>query len=659
MNDMTTAPKLAAFSPDPEQREVIEGGPEERMLVVAGPGSGKTQVAAMRLVRLLRAGLQPAQILVLSFSRSAVATLTKRIAGLEIEDPSLLEDLRHLAIRTFDSWAFRVLRQGGASPAELLSRTHDANISAVTRQLEDPDGDVSARVTGIRHVIVDEFQDLPGVRAEMVAALLSRLDALAGAKVGFTVLGDPVQAIFRFACRHEGAPPPIDPWLPLRQRLGETLREVVLKNNHRATAELAKKAAILRKILSSDALDASRKLAGIREYLRQLPSSRDEKRIGSDWLGQLPDGSLAVLTRTNGEALQVWKMLVGKELEGPAVPVHLKLAGGVQTAPAWIAALLARYRHPTMTQLVFDKAYPSVVRSIGAQGVEAVGLPDIEVAWTRLLRASGAPDSSTTLELEPLRARLDWPDAFPDDQAAEAGRVFITTVHQSKGMEFDYVALLDEQEQRSNGTPEDPLEEAHVAFVALTRAALHVGRLPAKSIYNPLFKWNFEGGRSRQVQFGNMFDFQIGIAGDLDPVSFVNADVHKADKAVEDLQAQLLEGATKLRGRKVVLRKTDGPARDARYEVRLQEEGGNGEQDGLLIGRTTWQVTKDLLDFLWNRGYSLPWTLYNLRIDHVVTIGADAELPPSVPDPWRSSGFWLGISLIGTGDFKPKRRNGN
>ena len=114
--------RLAAFTPDPEQREVIDAGPQERLLVVAGPGSGKTQVAAMRLVRLLRSGLHPAQILVLSFSRSAVATLTKRISGLEIEDPSLLEDLRHLAIRTFDSWAFRMLRQGGASPAELLSQ---------------------------------------------------------------------------------------------------------------------------------------------------------------------------------------------------------------------------------------------------------------------------------------------------------------------------------------------------------------------------------------------------------------------------------------------------------------------------------------------------------------------------------------------------------
>ena len=92
-----------AFEANPEQRRVIDAGPHDWLLVVAGPGTGKTQVAAMRLVHLLRSGLQPAQILVLSFSRSAVATLTRRIASLRLADDGIVEDLRHLAIRTFDS----------------------------------------------------------------------------------------------------------------------------------------------------------------------------------------------------------------------------------------------------------------------------------------------------------------------------------------------------------------------------------------------------------------------------------------------------------------------------------------------------------------------------------------------------------------------------
>ena len=153
---MTNATGLVAdseFEPNPEQRAVIEAAIGEWLLVVAGPGTGKTQVAAMRLVHLIREGLQPAQILVLSFSRSAVATLTRRLAALRLADAGVVEDLRHLAIRTFDSWAFRILRQGGAAVSELLARQHDENIVAATAAFTDGTNTaISERLAGIRHV---------------------------------------------------------------------------------------------------------------------------------------------------------------------------------------------------------------------------------------------------------------------------------------------------------------------------------------------------------------------------------------------------------------------------------------------------------------------------------------------------------------------------
>jgi DNA helicase-2/ATP-dependent DNA helicase PcrA len=204
------------------QDSVVQSAPEDRLLVVAGPGTGKTQVAALRLLHLLRTGIQPAQILVLSFSRSAVRTLTKRLETLRPDEESMLEDLRHLAIRTFDSWAFRILRQSGATAAELLSHTHDENIGLVKTALEDSSDPATAgRLAHIRHVIVDEFQDLPGVRADMVIALLSRLNAPGRGPVGFTVLGDPIQAIYGFASRASGGSPAESPWVLLKQRFGK------------------------------------------------------------------------------------------------------------------------------------------------------------------------------------------------------------------------------------------------------------------------------------------------------------------------------------------------------------------------------------------------------------------------------------------------------
>jgi DNA helicase II / ATP-dependent DNA helicase PcrA len=660
MNDRLQVPNSGQpLVPNPEQGAVIEAGADEWLLVVAGPGTGKTQVAAMRLVHLLELGLQPAQILVLSFSRSAVATLSKRLATLRVNDPGVMEELRHLAIRTFDSWAFRMLRQGGEVVTDLLSRSHEQNIAAVTRRLEDVADPIGERLGVIRHVIVDEFQDLPGVRAQMVASLLSRLNRVGNPSIGFTVLGDPVQAIYRFAARGDDQPVPTDPWQDLKRRMGPKLREIVLTRNHRATEKLAAAAVSLRKILGSADLDAESKLAAMQRFLGNIPASTTDSRLAPGWLAQLPEGSLAVLTRTNGEAVRVWKMLLGDGLEGPSVSVRLRLAGSTPTVPAWIAGLLSGFKHPSISRKVFELAYAKAAERLGGEAALDVGLPSADVAWRRLARASGGPESATSLDLDELRNRLTWPDSFPDDQVSEEAAVHITTIHQSKGMEFDNVALLDAPERDSDAPPDDPLEQAHVGFVAVTRAGRHLGRLPSTSIFKPPRNRAFRHGRSRLVGWGPLVNMQMGLDGDLEPTSFVSTEVHGDERRVASLQQTLLEGVSTLRGRKVVLSqvKTDGSsprARDIRYDVRLQQQEG----EGALLGRTTAQVTHDLLDLLWDQGYAMPRNIYNLRIAEVNSIGVNADPNEDIPEPWRSSRLWLGITLAGTGDFKTWKRHG-
>ena len=660
MNDRLQLPASGRpLVPNPEQRAVIEAGADEWLLVVAGPGTGKTQVAAMRLVHLLELGLQPAQILVLSFSRSAVATLSRRLATLRMDDQGVMEELRHLAIRTFDSWAFRTLRQGGELATDLLCRSHEQNIAAVTRKLEDPSDPIVERLASIRHVIVDEFQDLPGVRAEMVASLLGRLNREGNPGFGFTVLGDPVQAIYRFAARNGVQPVPTDPWQDLKRRMGPKLREIVLMSNHRATENLAAAAASLRKILGSVDLDDERKLAAMQRFLGNMPASTTDSRLAPGWLAQLPEGSLAVLTRTNGEAVRVWTMLLGDGLEGPSVTVRMRLAGSTPTVPAWIAGLLSGFKHPSISRKVFELAYAKAKERLGRDAAPDIGLPSPEVAWRRLARASGAPESATSFDLDDLRSRLTWPDSFPDDQVSEGAAVHIATIHQSKGMEFDNVALLDAPERDSDDPPDDPLEEAHVGFVAVTRAGRHLGRLPSTCIFKPPRNRDFRHGRSRLVGWGPLVNMQMGLDGDLEPTSFVSTEVHGDEPRVASLQQTLLEGVATLRGRKVVLSqvKTDESsprARDIRYDVRLQQLEG----EGLLLGRTAAQLTHDLLDLLWDAGYVIPRIIYNLRIAEVNSIGVNAGLNEGIPDPWRSSRLWLGITLAGTGDFKTWKRHG-
>lgn len=79
------------------------------VLVLGGPGSGKTTIALKKAVRLIDEGLQPGQaILFLSFSRAAVARIGEASKA-EVE-----KSKRHqLSVQTFHSFCWELLRSHG------------------------------------------------------------------------------------------------------------------------------------------------------------------------------------------------------------------------------------------------------------------------------------------------------------------------------------------------------------------------------------------------------------------------------------------------------------------------------------------------------------------------------------------------------------------
>ena len=74
------APRIRVPRLDPTQQAVVDhpGGP---LLVLAGPGTGKTTTIVEAVAARIEAGIDPEQILVLTFSRKAAAELRTRITG--------------------------------------------------------------------------------------------------------------------------------------------------------------------------------------------------------------------------------------------------------------------------------------------------------------------------------------------------------------------------------------------------------------------------------------------------------------------------------------------------------------------------------------------------------------------------------------------------
>jgi DNA helicase II / ATP-dependent DNA helicase PcrA len=640
------------------QCQAMNATSNERLLVIAGPGSGKTEVSARRIATLLSQGLTAPNLLVLSFSRSAVRTLTKRLNRLAELDEQVLEELRHVSIRTFDSWTFRMLRRLGKDCDELLASTHDKNIATLVDVFGSPQAsELRHALKGVRHVLIDEVQDLAGVRGDLVFELLKAISPPDSDSVGFTLLGDPAQSIYGFGvrsaereCLHGSTT--ADLLKAIRRQYAHVLQEVRLDQNFRSLPDIASFLEKLRNILRSEKAGAQ-KLEKITEAVAGLPVADFPLDSTLFDAGQVQ--SIALLARTNGEVLRIAQKILGTKVEGPGIALQIG-SGNQSAAPAWVAALLACLRSGTLTLQQFALIHGRAANEAPA-AFSDLQVPPVEVAWQRLTTATGLAPGTSSLMVGELSKRMTWPDAFPDDEGVADLGLCISTIHQSKGREFDLVAILERNPERA--PPESaPEEEACVGFVALSRAAKKIVRLPADTIYaSPTMREYGKGTRKRLVWWRNGWvNMEMGIVGDVVPESFADVALHGSEEAVIENYRFLAANSRALMGHKVMLRKVAIPSSEgskARYEICLQDD----RQPGRLLGAMHQNLVYDLLSLLHPHRHPLPRLIMNLRIARVVSLAGRASAIGEVASLFASSGMWLGVELFGTGDFTTNRKN--
>ena len=87
--------------------------------------------------------------------------------------------------------------------AELLG-TYNENIKKLTKMIrEDKNGDISDYLETVEHLIVDEAQDIVGIRGELVLEIIGKLSD----NCGVTVFSDEAQAIYGFSLDEDSIVP--------------------------------------------------------------------------------------------------------------------------------------------------------------------------------------------------------------------------------------------------------------------------------------------------------------------------------------------------------------------------------------------------------------------------------------------------------------------
>lgn len=484
------------------------GGP---LLIVAGPGTGKTRTLTHRIAYLCaELNVFPERCLAITFTRRAAEELRHRLDGLL---GPVAEDV---TVGTFHSVGLQLLRENHAA-ADLPANfriADDADRAAARAEAGDDDGTYLALLrkqdlvdldelltlplTLLRAdrrladsyrerwqwIFVDEYQDVDEVQYELLR-LLSPADG------NLCAIGDPDQAIYSF----RGAD--VRYFLRFSQDFTDA-RLVRLNRNYRSSAPIlaaavqaiAPTSLVRGRRLDPARLDPEAPLLGRYAAISVADEATFVARTVDELVGGLSHRSLdsgridgaastlsfsdiAVLYRTDAQAAPIVDALSRAN-----IPVQKRSHDRLRDRPG-VAEIARELRHTGGV----DGGLPARVRLAGQVVAQRFATPTLDGSGT-----AGPTDVRVAVDLlTPLARRCgDDLDLFLSQLATgaevdaldpRAQAVTLLTLHAAKGLEFPVVFLVGAEDgllplRWPGSEPDDDAvaEERRLFFVGVTRA---------------------------------------------------------------------------------------------------------------------------------------------------------------------------------------------
>ncbi|MYA96560.1 MAG: RecQ family ATP-dependent DNA helicase [Nitrospinae bacterium] len=462
-------------NPD-QQRIVADDREQTNVLVLAGPGSGKTRVLVHRIAWLIRVRREDARsILALAYNRHAAVDIRRRLKDL------IGDDARGVTVLTCHALAMRL---AGFSFESRSERPDDKAFREVLRRagkllrgeglpLEEADEQRERLLAGFRWILVDEYQDVGKEEYELISALAGRTLDDEDGKLTLFAVGDDDQNIYAF----KGA----SVEFIRRFEADYGPNSAYLTANYRSTAHVvAASNAVIEKARERMKADQPIRVNRAREKdppggawekldpvsrgrVQIVPAGRDAVHQARAVMAELqrlasrtPDwdwSRCAVIARE-------WKYLVPVRAfcEAKGVPAQM---GDEEIPGFW--------------HLRETRAFREWLRARKPRVVDGAALRDWMESrsvdpWNDLLRQAVEEHALETGGSEtPVAHFIEWLAEWGREVRRRQRGLLLSTAHGAKGLEFDHVAVLDGGWDRI-GRGEDPAAPRRLYYVAMTRA---------------------------------------------------------------------------------------------------------------------------------------------------------------------------------------------
>ena len=461
---------------NPVQKNIVADDREKtNVLVLAGPGSGKTRVLVHRVAYLLRVRREnPRGILALAYNRHAAVEIRQRLADL------VGDDARGVLVLTCHSLAMRLV---GASFSERQEMPDDTAFNSLLRDAadllsgegEDANEQRQRLLAGFRWILVDEYQDIGQEEYDLIAALAGRTLAEEDDKLTLFAVGDDDQNIYTF----KGAS------MKYIRRFEHDYkaRPVYLTENYRSTTHIIRAA----NALIEPACNRMKTGHPIR-----INKARTKQPHGGEWskIDPVSEGRVQILPAGENPVSQAqaamlelqrlsertedwdwsncaviareWKYLdpVRGFCEHHGIPVQL---GNEEIPNVW------RLRETRASVEWLKQDNRKVVK---ISEFDAWLDKQRQTPWVELLQEAATAyqqETGAAEEEAPVEHFIEWLAEWGRAARQRQSGLLLLTAHSAKGLEFEHVAVLDGGWDSPDGK-EDADAPRRLYYVAMTRA---------------------------------------------------------------------------------------------------------------------------------------------------------------------------------------------